>query len=164
MLLQLPARAFERQWHVGGGLGVASFTESDTTIGPALEAYAAYGLSDVFDLRTQLLVSRHTRFDRAFEPLAITGGLVYKVDVLTWIPYFGVEFGYYRFFGESLPDGLSEHEPGISLDLGLDYLLSPSIGLGIELRYHGFLSDSMAGLVDAAFLTGLLRAEYHWGW
>jgi hypothetical protein len=26
------------------------------------------------------------------------------------------------------------------------------------------LSDSMGGLVDAAFLTGLLRAEYHWGW
>ncbi len=46
------ADAFEREWHLGVGGGVASGTELGMS--PALSAYAAYGLSDVFDARLEL--------------------------------------------------------------------------------------------------------------
>jgi hypothetical protein len=164
VLYQLPALGFEKQWHLGGGLGVANFTESATSVGPALEAYAAYGISDLFDVRTQMLVTRHTRLDRSFAVVGLSGGLVYKLDVLSWIPYFGLELGYYHFSGGTFPGQVGEHEPGLSLDLGVDYLVTPSLGLGLELRYHQFLSNASVSLGEGALLTGLLRAEYHWGW
>ena len=33
-----------------------------------------------------------------------------------------------------------------------------------EFRYHGFLADPLSSLGDAPLFTGLLRAEYRWGW
>ena len=41
------AHAFEREWHVGAGAGATS--GNGLKLSPALAAYAAYGLSDVFD-------------------------------------------------------------------------------------------------------------------
>jgi len=155
--------AFEKQWHVGGGLGVDAFADGESAPGPALGVYGAYGLSDMFDLGIELVGSRHVRDKRSFELVGISTGIWYKLDVLSWIPYAGLELGYYRFLGDTRPRALPENEAGFSLDLGLDYLLSESVGLGLKLRYHGFLHDFPASLADAPLFTGLIRAEYHWG-
>jgi hypothetical protein len=148
---------------VGGGVGVNAFADAGTAPGPALGVYGAYGLSDLFDVGVEVLGSRHVRDDGNCDLVGISAGIFYKLDVLRWIPYGGLELGYYRFLGDTRPRALPENEAGFSLDLGLDYVLSPSVGLGMKLRYHGFLHDFPTGLEDAPLFTGLFRAEYRWG-
>jgi hypothetical protein len=162
-LLTRGAYAFEKQWHAGGEVGVNAFADGATAPGPALGVYGAYGLSDMFDFGIEVLGSRHARDGRNFELVGVSTGVFYKLDVLRWIPYAGLELGYYRFLGDTRPETLAENEAGFSLDLGLDYLLSSSVGLGLKLRYHGFLHDFPTSLGDAPLFTGVLRAEYHWG-
>ncbi|HEX7451062.1 MAG TPA: hypothetical protein VF294_02190, partial [Polyangiaceae bacterium] len=57
-LLPKRAHAFEREWHVGGGLGATAYPHY-YSVGPALGVNAAYGISDVFDLKLELLGSYH---------------------------------------------------------------------------------------------------------
>ncbi len=157
------AHAFERQWHFGGGLGAASYEGTDGGIAPALGLHAAYGLSDMFDARIELLGSHHTSAnDESLDVLSAAAGVTYKLDVIEWIPYAGLFAGYYYFRGEPEPE--FRHDLALSVQLGLDYAWSRSFGLGVALRYHGFMLDAPSSFTDAAYFTGLLRAEYRFGW
>jgi len=158
------AKAFERQWHVGGGLGAATFASGDPSLGPALGVFGAYGLSDMFDARLELTASRHERASGTSVDLySASAGVAYKIDVIEWIPYVGLLLGYYRQAGEDPTSG-DRGALGISTALGIDYALSRSVGLGLQLRYHGGLNDVPTSLTDGSYYTGLLRAEYRWGW
>jgi hypothetical protein len=177
LVLVLPrtAHAFENQWHLGAGLGVATLSGSEYKTGPAAGLHGAYGLSDTFDLRIELLASHHTldvgdetREAPTAQLLSAAAGVAYKVDVLEWIPYAGLLGGYAAFLGDSPSDlGLSapgDQELTVSVVLGIDYAHSRSFGLGAQLRYTGFLSDLPDSLADAQYFALLLRAEYRWGW
>ncbi len=163
------ARAFEREWHLGGGLGAAA--ANGYSLGPAVNLYGAYGLSDVFDLRLELAASRQlTRPPRApqesdasyqaraSDPAALYGAklaLAYKIDVIQWIPYLAVSAGYLRVTERAAPFTLGQ--PTAGLLAGLDYAVTRNFGLGI------------AGSYDYAFHPGagyanvFLRAEYRFG-
>ena len=54
----LPAGAFEREWHLGAGVGLTDLTAEGYAFGPEAGAHAAYGVSDTFDLR---LSARYAR-------------------------------------------------------------------------------------------------------
>ena len=85
------ARAFERQWHVGGGLGAASESgRYDERL--VLGLHGAYGISDVFDARLELQGS-HDDFGIPEWLYLARAGLAYKLDVLQWIPYVGGSAG-----------------------------------------------------------------------
>lgn len=169
LLTASPAGAFERQWHLGGGLGLGAFTDAAARPGPVLGLHGAYGLSDTFDLRLAVLGAGYRLEDSAGEPhgrslAAVTAGLAYKLDVIAWVPYAGLQVGYYRLGSALRPGVLAANEAGFSVDLGLDYAVRRHLGVGVELRYHGFLSDPLRSLGEAPWFTGLLRAEYRWGW
>ena len=163
-LLSVRAHAFERQWHLGAGLGAGFFADANTSAGPVLGLHAAYGLSDMFDVKVEGLGALHSVGDESFQLLSGSAGLAYKVDVIQWIPYLGIQVGYYHLMGDVLPAKLSNHELGLSVDLGLDYAYSRSFGLGAQLRYHGFMHDPMSSMADAPYFCALLRAEYRWGY
>ncbi|MBN2197313.1 MAG: outer membrane beta-barrel protein [Polyangiaceae bacterium] len=158
------AEAFERQWHVGGGAGVATFADGETVAGPVGGLHGAYGISDTFDVRLALLGGTHRIGGEPLRLLGATSGIAYKLDVLAWVPYVGIQLGYYRLGGDSQPGGLARDQAGFSLDLGMDYAVRRHLGVGLELRYHGFLGDPFGSLAEAPYFTGLLRAEYRWGW
>ena len=158
------ASALEDQWHLGAGAGAGAFAEEDATLGPLFGLYSAYGLNDMFDARLEALIGVHERHHERFSISGLSAGLSYKVDVIEWIPYFGVQFGVYHLGGSERPAALGRNELGMSVDLGLDYALSRSVGLGAQVRFHGFLGDPLASLGDAPYLSALLRAEYRWGW
>jgi hypothetical protein len=158
------ARAYEEQWHFGGGVGTSSFARTDTGFAPALGAHASYDISDMFDVRAELLAAQHelvagetTRFS------SVALGAIYKIDVIEWVPYAGILGGYYVFDGPTWPLPLKQRELGISIPLGLDYTVSRSFGVGAQLRFHGFLSDPLSSLGDAPYFSALLRAEYRAG-
>ena len=166
-----PASAFERQWHLGVGGGGAS-PGKHYPLGPAIGVHAAYGLSDVFDARLEVLLSQHPSRTEGFAPDRFYGaklGVAYKLDVIQWIPYFGVSAG---FLGVDAParearraEGVEDH-PGefrpaqatLGLLVGLDYAVGRNLGVGV------------IGTVDyalgppATMTAGLLHVEYRFGW
>ena len=154
-----PAHAFEREWHLGGGVGVSS--GNGLKMSPALSAYAAYGLSDVFDARVEL-TARGYHLGASENPNAFSAmaGVVYKLDVLSWVPWAGVYAGYLG-FGDVPRAGSSfrQHDVALGLGAGLDYAFSRNFGLGVTLRMDQALVHTAATTFDA-----LLRAEYRWGW
>ncbi|MEO8904687.1 MAG: outer membrane beta-barrel protein [Polyangiaceae bacterium] len=164
-LLPRHAQAFEREWHLGGGVGLTAYPH-DYSAGPALGINAAYGISDVFDLKLELLGSYHgyspspkVPTEHA-QPYSAIVGLSYKLDVLQWVPYGALLVGY-QHIGGALPLGEPFRRDDIlgSFVLGLDYEVTREFGLGASLRTDIRLSSPSNG---EAF-TPMLRAEYHWG-
>jgi hypothetical protein len=153
------AHAFEREWHLGAGAGVAN--GNGLALSPALAAYAAYGISDVFDARVEL-TARGYDVGSQQNPNALSAmvGVAYKLDVLRWVPWAGVYAGYLTFL-DPPPAGSSfkQRDLALGLGLGLDYAFTRKFGAGVTLRFDDALSSANASTFDA-----LLRAEYRWGW
>jgi hypothetical protein len=145
-----PARAFERQFHLGGGLGAAQ-PSGGYGLGPALGIHSAYGLTDAFDLRLELQGSLN---DFETLPVSFYGarlGLAYKIDVMQWIPYAGVSAGGFAVAWE----GGSLVRPSGGAYFGLDYGMSPHFGLGV------FVNGDYILVNPSVIVTSvLLRAEY----
>lgn len=164
------AFAFERQWHLGGGVG--GVYANGFSIGPALNAYAAYGLSDVFDARLEASVSRNQHdpfvsYDAASPRLRLLEAdasllygaklaVAYKVDVIEWIPYAGPSVG---FLGVAAPEGrYSSISPTVGAIAGMDYAFSRDIGFGLA----GLYDFALIGRANV--ISAFLRAEYHFGY
>lgn len=153
LLLGGRASAFERQWHLGGGLGAAAANHYQ--LGPALNAYAAYGLSDVFDVRLELAGSHNATAQGDAFLYGAKAALAYKIDVIQWIPYLGLTGGYLGVSRRASP--FATAQPTAGLLAGLDYAVSRSFGLGLALSYD------YAFHPGAAYANGFLRAEYSFG-
>jgi hypothetical protein len=158
LLVTARAGAFERQWHFGAGGGIA--TPGDGyTLGPAIGVHAAYGLSDVFDARLELMASRHAATTAIVPADQFYGGklaIAYKLDVIQWIPYFGVSAGFLGMVEPRAP--YRSAQATIGLLGGLDYALTRSLGIGAVVS-----ADYVLG-PPATMTAGLLRLEYRFGW
>lgn len=160
-LLTTPASAFEREWHLGVGVGASDFSAKGLGWGPELGLYGAYGISDVFDVRLEGRYSLHplhlgTVDDwRGF--VEVEAALAYKIDVLRWVPWLAVGAGYFQALEEPLPDqSLRSSDALVSALLGLDYAVTRQFGLGVTGRSTMLFAGS--------FVYGAqLRAEYRWG-
>ena len=153
------ARAFEREWHLGVGAGVSN--GEGLALSPALAAYAAYGLSDVFDARVELTArGYHLGSDQNPNALSAVVGVAYKLDVLRWVPWAGVYAGYLAFLdAPPAKSAFKRNDLTLGLGLGLDYAFTRKFGAGVTLHFDNALAQSSASTFDA-----LLRAEYRWGW
>ena len=165
LLIPSAAHAFEREWHTGAGVGLTAYPHY-YSVGPALGLNAGYGISDVFDLKLELLGTFHSYqqsvklpSERA-EPYSAAAGLSYKLDVLQWIPYGALLVGYQHIAGR-LPAGepFRRDDALAALVLGLDYAATRNFGLGASIRTDFLLTSPER---SNAFTT-MLRAEYHWG-
>ena len=99
-LLPSRAQAFEREWHTGGGIGITAYPHY-YRVGPSLGLNAAYGISDVFDFKLELLGGYHSYSASSKSPTesalpwSAAAGLSYKLDVLQWIPYGALLVGWH---------------------------------------------------------------------
>ena len=153
------AQAFEREWHLGAGAGVSN--GNGLKLSPAVAAYAAYGLSDVFDARVEV-TARGYHLGQEQNPNAVSAlaGVAYKLDVLRWVPWAGVYAGYLGFLEQPpATSTFKRHDLALGLGLGLDYGFTRKFGVGVTLHFDQALTRSEANTFDA-----LLRAEYRWGW
>jgi hypothetical protein len=165
LLVPRSAHAFERQWHVGGGAGITAYPHY-YSVGPALGLNGAYGISDVFDVKLELLGSLNSYTAPMSDvrehaaPWSAVAGLSYKLDILQWIPYGALLVGYQHVAGR-LPAGdvYRRNDATAAIVLGLDYAVSRDFGLGASVRTDFLLTSKEHG---EAF-TPMLRAEYHWG-
>ena len=161
------AYALEREWHVGGGIGIASFRGGGTS--PTLGLFGAYGITDSYDVRLELSGASFdfTGDSEADDPTraysALTG-IGYRFDVIEWVPHVGLLIGYTRFSGGPLPEERRRNEVSYEVAAGLDYVLSRHVGLGIQFGARGFLLNPPSSFWDTPGFVGMLRAEHHWGW
>lgn len=149
------ASAFEEQFRFGGGAGVLSPSEP-YSLGPALGAYGAYGISDVFDVKLELTLARVTAEpDVAAFSYGVHAALAYKLDVIQWIPYFGARAGAVGVSDPAAPfEALSPSIGGIA---GIDYAMSRNLGFGLGLSFDYLISGNQ-------LFGALLTAEYRFSY
>jgi hypothetical protein len=190
-----PAAAFEKQWHLGGGLGAA--VPAEFSLGPAANFYGAYGISDVFDVRLEGFVSQNedapvpAAADTNPPTARIPGrtalfygaklALAYKVDVIEWIPYFGIAAGFLGVVPHGEGEGqdadpapFAQANATAGAILGLDYAVSRSFALGLgvfgDYALHGAPEPSpdpdkqRRDDTTPLYWSAFLRAEYRFGW
>ena len=164
-----PAVAAEGQWQAGGRAGVAWL--SSARWGPAANAFLRYGLADPLDLDVDISGSLHP-----FQPdakmaagggselstpwvIVFSPGLVYRWDVLQWVPYVGAGPGVYVSDGVAGRDAGAQF--GVSGRVGLEYLLSRDVVLSMQASTFFVLSESP---VPAPWVQLTAGASYAWGW
>ena len=158
------AHAVEREHKIGLDVGVPLLVVQQSSpvvvSGTSFGLHYSYGLSDAFNL----LADGGTSLLFAGTPSMATVsnvnvGIGYVLDVLSWVPWAGIEAGGYAMTAD--PAGGTQVFPGASLSLGVDYRFSRSWAAGIVLRQHLlFTRDSTL----PSFSQGFARIEYTWGW
>ncbi len=170
-LMATQASAFERQHHVGGALAASwlKVTAKDTlSSGLGGELHYTYGLSDAFNLMVEAGYAQVALEESSGKgitnnrPTAMAhagAGVAYVLDVLRWVPYFGVLAEGYGYVGGNLASPRAAG--GLAVAAGLDYAISRSLAVGVAFREH----FALTALGDYPTCTqALLRAEYVWGW
>lgn len=156
-LIALPstALALERQWHVGIDAIAASLsTPADGHRGLGGGAHVAYGVNDWLNL--ELGISAVHTLQGGPSVLDATMAAYYTIDVIEWVPYFGIFAGGYRFMGDATSTSF-----GGGLALGLDYQFHRSFSVGAQARLHEIFAPDPFGMTTYGTLG--LRAEYLWG-
>lgn len=161
LLVSAEAEAFEKQWHAGADLGMAAVSYNGSIFGGyGAGAHATYGLTDTFNAMLELSGSTHPVYI-GYPSLTVASGAVgvgYTLDVMRWVPYAGLLVGGYHFRGANLLE--PQWKLGFQFALGLDYAISRSWAVGLQVRYHTFSDDPLS----AHYLTTFGRVEYMWGW
>jgi hypothetical protein len=162
--------AAEGQWQAGGRAGVAWLSSS--RVGPVANVFLRHGLAESLDLDVDVSASFHPFQPDAKLPanagseastlpwvFGFSPGLVYRWDVLQWVPFAGAGVGVYTSKGlASREDGL---QFGVSGRAGLDYLLSRDVVLGVQASAHFVLTESP---LPSPWVQVTVGAGYVWGW
>jgi hypothetical protein len=168
-----PARALEREHHVGldAGLSMLKIDDKSTmSVCCGLGGHYVYGLSDVFNFmaegafsavsfKEQIVETEKTPHTRPTTVSHVSAGVAYVLDVLTYVPYAGILVGGYALGGGTLDKTL--YLPGAEVALGLDYKLSRKWTVGLAGRQTIFLAKTST---YPSYTNVFVRFEYVWGW
>ena len=174
--LASPAGAVERENHLGAELGCAILVVKDKStpeVGAGIGAHYTHGITDSFNLMVEgawsLVALDETRNAKtpATHPAWMANadvGVGYVLDILRWVPYFGVLVGGYGLAGGSMSG--AKVFPGVDLALGLDYRFGRALIAGIALRQHMLVDFSEPAFSETypSFTQAFARVEYSWGW
>jgi hypothetical protein len=131
------ARAYEDQLTLGLGAGYAHAAASGLPrSGAAVELSASAGLAPAWSVRTRAAYALHPG-DRALHVALLDGELLYLIDVLQLVPYFGAGAG-----GIARAGAIEfDVDASAHLVLGLDYLVSRAVTLELEARPYLILTE-----------------------
>jgi hypothetical protein len=164
-LLAHRAHAFEGQWHLGAGAGMMAFSGDSHYVMPELTLHGAYGISDTFDARLELGESIPLSSGSHARSLGYAeAALVYKLDVVEWIPWAGIGAGVFGATGGLQGAGRNPMQPAASLWLGLDYAFNREWGLGGAVSVHSFIADSARSSLRYAATSIGVHVERRFGW
>jgi hypothetical protein len=159
--LASPAAAYEDQLTIEAGLGYAFAADAgeDARSGLPFSLAASIGLDDVWTVKATTAYAIHTADAGARHTVIAGAELVYVVDVLEIVPYFGAGldvFGAWRGPDQDL-------DAAAHLVFGADYLLTRSLFVGVEIRPHLLLTrladdDGRTPL----YITALARIGFIW--
>ena len=163
------AHALERSQGFGldAGLAVLSVSGESAEVGISYGLHYSLALTDQFDFVSELggaivdlspVVTPTSPLDRPSMLWNADAGVIYKLDIVQFVPYFGALAGGYVLNGGSLPS--TKVLPGGELAVGADYLLSRQWAVGLAIREHFLFTD--LGTYPS-YLTVTARVELTWG-
>ncbi len=172
LLLTAPssAHAWERSqgFGVDVGMGALTLASGNTSMGVALGLHYSLALTDELDLVGEfggaivdldpVVVPYVTPLDQPQFVWNTDVGILYKLDLAQFVPYFGGLIGGYVMNGGSMPSAIIL--PGAELAVGADYLLTRRWAVGLSIREHIFPTD-MGTFPSYLTVTG--RVEVNWG-
>jgi hypothetical protein len=127
-----PVRAYEDQASFDAELSYGhAVSEVTPPNGVALGLGASLGLSDVFSVRGQLTWALHPGEPQMTSLVFVSAELLYLIDVLEIVPYFGLGLDGVGSFASGRDFGC---DLGLHPVLGLDWLLSREVALGVTFR------------------------------
>jgi hypothetical protein len=166
------AEAIERQHHFGldPSLSILKVDDkSSVSSGLGIGAHYTYGLNDQFNFMAEInasIVAADQKQDTPTTPHTRPAdvahalfGVGYVIDVLRWVPYFGLLMGGYRLSGGTLDNPV--YVFGGAVQVGLDYQLSRQWALGVAGQQHFLLTKFST---YPSYTTLMLRFEYMWGY
>jgi hypothetical protein len=161
-----PAAALEGDWSWGGGAMVAAIPTLGGAWGVGGTVHTRYGLTDTLNLNMGVLYAYHFASPvgpegevRALQVTIPHVGLVYALDIIEVVPYVLLDLTVYTadwpFFGDN------DRSVGVGalVGLGLDYRRWREWSVGVEVAYHGFLTDI---IYYPVYLNINLHASYHY--
>jgi hypothetical protein len=159
--LSSPAAAYEDQLTVEAGVGYAHALDAsaDAQSGLPWSLAASIGLDDVWTMKATTAYALHPA-DAGARHVVIAGAeLVYVVDILEIVPFFGA--GLDVFAAWRGPE--QDLDAAAHLVFGADYLLTRSLFVGVEVRPHLLLTrlgndDGRTPL----YVTALARIGVGW--
>jgi hypothetical protein len=132
------ARAYEDQITLGVGAGYAhAFSDRVPRHGALFDVSSSFGLDPEYSVRVRASYAFHPD-DSPLHVIGLGGELLYLVDVLEVVPYFGVGAGA---LGSVRGDADPQLDGELHLALGLDYLLSRSLALELDARPYFIASE-----------------------
>lgn len=131
------AHAYEDQITLGVGAGYAyGISDTPPNHGALVDLSVSVGLNAEFSLRTRLSYALFPATE-SVHALLLGGELLYLVDVVEFVPYVGLGLdGFGRLRASSTDLDAATH-----LVLGVDYLVSRELTLGLDVRPHLVLTD-----------------------
>ena len=91
--------------------------------------------------------------------IGLSPGLVYRWDVLQWVPFAGAGLGVYS--SQGVAGRESGAQLGVSGRAGVDYLLSRDVVLSVQASANLVLTESP---LPAPWVQVTAGAGYVWGW
>jgi hypothetical protein len=152
LALATPARAYEDQLTVGAGAGYAHAASSGLPRhGVIFDLSASVGLSPVWSVRARASYALHPA-DRPLHAMLLGGDLLYLVDVVELVPYFGAGAGgIARAYSDDF-----QLDATLQLVLGLGYLISRELTFELEARPYLIVTeldgDPFYGAVSASLV------------
>ena len=131
--------AYEDQATLGVDVGYAHATAKGWPhSGAVLGIDASLGLDDIWTVRAFASYSLHPG-SQALSMASLGAELLYLVDILEWVPYFGAGATALGSWFD-LANGV-ELECGVHPVAGLDWLLSRDVALGLVVRPEFLITD-----------------------
>lgn len=166
------ANAFEKQHHLGLSPALAILNvanKSTSSVGAGLSLHYAYGLTDQWNFMVEggsHVVAMDQQLDTRDTPRTFPArvdhagvGIGYVLDVLRWVPYFGLLGQTYVLSGGTLES--SKVAVGVALAAGLDYQFTRHFAVGLAVR-QSFIASELS--TYPTYTLAQLRAEYVWGY
>lgn len=145
------AQGFVSEGQVWGAAGTANINHAAPTLagwwGPKVEAGVALHLNDFFRVTADVSSSHHfERMNEDDEPigphtvLSTAIGARYSLDVLTYVPWVGLAFGYHP-LGPPSEQAATGDPFSLRATIGIDYRRSRTLSFGGAVHLHAPLTD-----------------------
>jgi hypothetical protein len=142
---------------LGGGTFTRPGPKDDTSVGPTAGGLLLFSyehdFSESFSWRLEASGGLYGGGGLSWSGAA-SGGLVYRFDVLKYVPYALVELGGVAVGGGELTE--SAIDPVLEIGGGVDWLTARDRSWGVEARVAGFAGDTMTYSLS-------LRRTFRWG-
>lgn len=158
-------QAMPSEWTLGAELGGGRSTR--TTWSPSFGVRGAYGLAEALDVQVELsgqwLRGARPTFERDDVGLRLVPALVYKLDVLRWVPF--ARLGVGPTWAVPLTSG---HDAQIAFAaqgaLGVDYIVDRSLSLSVAYQADWALGKGELPARLAPMHRLLLTVAWRSGW